>query len=102
MRSVLRVLGASPLKLFATLMTEGVIVAAIGTGLGIVCGHIFAYSLTGLLGSFEGILIRQDLLHLHFFDMILAGLGICAGCLAALPAAVSAARTDISKLLVKG
>jgi len=100
--AVLRVLGASPFKLFATLMTEGILVALTGTVIGIVSGHLLAYSLTGLLGSFEGILIRQTLLQCHSFDLVLLAVGIGAGCCAALPAAVSAARTDISKLLVKG
>lgn len=100
--AVLRVLGASPSKLFATLMTEGLLVAGSGALIGIVSGHILAYSLTGLLGSFEGIIVRGDFLTLHAFDAVLFGVGCGAGILAALPAAISAARTDIARLLVKG
>lgn len=100
--AVLRVLGASPAKLFATLMIEGVLVAAAGTGAGIICGHILAYSLTGLLGSFEGIIANGEFLIPHAFDAILLAVGCGAGMLAALPAAISAARTDIARLLVKG
>lgn len=100
--AVLRVLGASPVKLFATLMIEGVLVAGAGTMIGIVSGHVLAYSLTGLFGSFEGILVRGDFLMLHVFDIVLLSVGCGAGALAALPAAISAARTDIARLLVKG
>lgn len=100
--AVLRVLGASPAKLFITLMTEGLLVAGSGALIGIVSGHILAYSLTGILGSFEGIIMRGDFLTLHAFDAVLFVVGCTAGILAALPAAVSAARTDIARLLVKG
>lgn len=100
--AVLRVLGASPAKLFATLMTEGLLVAGCGALIGIAAGHILAYSLTGLLGSFEGIIVRGDFLTLHAFDAVLFVIGCGAGILAALPAAISAARTDIARLLVKG
>lgn len=100
--AVLRVLGASPAKLFATLMTEGLLVAGAGTVIGIASGHILAYSLTGLLGSFEGIIVRGDFLTLHAFDAVLLVVGCMAGVFAAFPAAISAARTDIARLLVKG
>ncbi len=100
--AVLRVLGASPAKLFATLMTEGVLVAGTGAIIGIASGHLLAYSLTGLLGSFEGIIVRGDFLTLHAFDAVLFVVGCGAGVMAAFPAAISAARTDIARLLVKG
>lgn len=100
--AVLRVLGASPAKLFTTLMTEGLLVAGAGSVIGIASGHALAYSLTGLLGSFEGIIVRGDLLTLHVFDAVLLAVGCSAGILAALPAAISAAQTDIARLLVKG
>lgn len=99
--AVLRVLGASPTKLFTTLMTEGVLLGAIGSLIGIVFGHILAYSLSQILGSFEGIILRNDLLSIHPFDIVLFAIGCGAGILGALPAAISAARTDIAKLLVK-
>lgn len=100
--AVLRVLGASPAKLFATLMTEGVMVAGTGAIIGIGAGHILAWSLTGLLGSFEGIILKEELLSLHTSDILLLSTGIICGIVAALPAAISAARTDIARLLVKG
>lgn len=100
--AVLRVLGASPSKLFATLMVEGLLVAAIGSLIGVLSGHALAYSLTELLGSFEGLLVRGDLLAFQPFDAILLAVGCGAGVLAALPAAISAARTDIARLLVRG
>ena len=100
--AVLRVLGATPTTLFLTLMIEGLLVAAIGTAVGIVAGHGMAYSLTTLLGSFEGIIIKTDLLMPTSFDLILLVTGCGAGMLAAFPAAISAAKTDIARLLVKG
>lgn len=100
--AVLRVMGASPLKLFSILTMEGVIVAGAGTLIGILSGHIIAYSVTGLLGSFEGILVRDDLLSPQSFDAVLLMIGCVAGMVAAFPAAISAARTDIAQLLVRG
>jgi len=100
--AVLRVLGASPFKLFSTLMIEGVIISGLGTLIGIVTGHLLAYGLTGILGSFEGILVKESFLSLQKWDMILFFIGCGAGLCAAFPASISAAKTDISKLLVKG
>ncbi len=100
--AVLRVLGARPSTLFLTLMVEGVMVAGLGSAIGIIAGHIMAYSLTGLLGSFEGVLTRADLLSLHASDIYLLLIGCAAGLLAAFPAALSAAKTDIARLLAKG
>jgi putative ABC transport system permease protein len=100
--AVLRVLGARPSTLFLTLMVEGVMVAGLGSIIGVSAGHVMAYSLTGLLGSFEGVLTRGDLLSLHPSDIYLVFIGCGAGLLAAFPAALSAARTDIAQLLAKG
>lgn len=100
--AVLRVLGASPARLFVTLMTEGGLIAGAGSLIGIIGGHSLAYCLTGLLGSFEGVLVRADLLSLHRSDIYLLLIGCASGLVAAFPAAVSAARTDIARLLVKG
>lgn len=98
--AVFRVLGASPFKLFSTLIAQGVLISGIGTFIGIIAGHIFAYSLVGLLGSFEGIIMKADLLTFHSMDFSFLAIGCMVGVIAALPAAISAARTDIAKLLV--
>lgn len=98
--AVFRVLGASPFKLFSTLITQGVLISGIGTLIGIIAGHIFAYSLVGLLGSFEGIIVKADLLTIHSMDFSFLAIGCVVGIIAALPAAISAAKTDIAKLLV--
>lgn len=98
--AVFRVLGASPFGLFMILMIQGVLIAAIGTVIGIVTGHIFAYSLVELLGSFEGIIVKEAMLTTHKMDIIFLVLGCFAGMIAALPAALSAAKTDIARLLV--
>lgn len=98
--AVFRVLGASPFGLFMILMIQGVLIAAIGTVVGIITGHIFAYSLVELLGSFEGIIVKETMLTIHKMDVIFLLLGCFAGMIAALPAALSAAKTDIARLLV--
>ncbi len=100
--AVLRVLGARPSILFLTLMVEGIMVAGFGSLVGIIAGHSMAYSLTGLLGSFEGVLTRGDLLSLHASDIYIFLTGCAAGLLAAFPTALSAAKTNIAQLLVKG
>jgi putative ABC transport system permease protein len=98
--AVFRVLGASPFRLFLILMTQGVLIAGIGTVIGIITGHMFAYSLVELLGSFEGIIVKDAMLSLHKMDMIFLVLGCVAGMIAAFPAALSAAKIDIARLLV--
>lgn len=98
--AVFRVLGASPLKLFLTLVSQGILIAGIGTVIGIITGHFVAYSLVELLGSFEGIILKANLLKISQMDVILLVFGCLTGIISALPTAISAAKTDIARLLV--
>jgi putative ABC transport system permease protein len=100
--AVLRIMGASPTRLFLTLMSEGMLIAGTGSVLGLIAGHAIAFFLSGQLGSFEGLLTDHDLTSLHQSDIYLLIAGCVSGLCAACPAALSAARTDIARLLVKG
>lgn len=100
--AVLRILGASPARLFSLLATEGLLIALCGTLVGLVLGHGIAYGLTGVLGSFEGLVLPAQFLRPQFSDAALLGTGLGIGVLALFPVAVSAAKTDILRLLVKG
>lgn len=100
--AVLRILGASPARLFSLLAIEGLLIALCGTLAGLVLGHGIAYGLTGVLGSFEGLVLPAHFLRPQFSDAALLGIGLGIGVLALFPVAVSAAKTDILRLLVKG
>jgi putative ABC transport system permease protein len=100
--AVLRVLGASPFKLFAILIIEGVMVSGLGAIIGLIIGHGMAYSLTGILGSLQGVVDHAQFMTVQSIDLILLSVSVMAGILAALPAGISAARTDIALLLGKG
>lgn len=100
--AVLRVLGASPTRLAATVMAEGMILSGAGTAAGIVCGHLIAYAAALSVGTLRGIVLPDTLLIPQLSDAGFLILGTAAGLAAALVPALSAGRTDIAALLAKG
>lgn len=97
--AILRVLGASPNRVFGLIMLEGVLLALIGTVFGLLLSHVGMSIMAGYL---------QDVYHYAFtgWDFILQewyilGGGLCLGVLAAVVPALMASKTDISQTLSK-
>lgn len=100
--AVMRVLGASRVKLFATVIAEGLALSAAGALLGLALGHGAAYAAASAITTLRGIVLPETLLRPQVMDLAFLALSLCAGFLAALVPALSAARTDISGLLARG
>ncbi len=100
--AVLRVLGASPIKLSSTVIAEGLFLSGVGSVLGLVAGHIMAYVMAAEIGSLKGVVLPVTLLAPQPWDAGFLAIGLGAGLLAGLVPALSAAQTDIAGLLARG
>jgi putative ABC transport system permease protein len=100
--AVLRVLGATPGRLSATVMAEGLLLSGAGAVAGIVLGHLIAYGAALSIETLKGIVLPETLLIPQPLDAGLLLLGLFTGLLAALVPSFSVARTDIAGLLAKG
>ncbi|MCB0587379.1 MAG: FtsX-like permease family protein, partial [Phaeodactylibacter sp.] len=98
--ALMRVMGASPAKLFVLIILEGLLLAVLGYALGIALSHGGMEILAGQMKeayryTFSGSVFLKEELYL------LAGaLGI--GFVAAILPAIQASRTDISTTLAEG
>lgn len=98
--ALMRVMGASRSRLFALILLEGVLLAALGCGIGLALSHLGMEAFAGVLKSsyrysFTGwLFLRQEL-------WLWAG-AIAIGFLAALAPAIQARNTDISETLAAG
>lgn len=99
---VMRVLGASPGVLVATVMAEGLILSLSGTLLGLVAGHLFAFALASTVSSLKGLVLAEQLLMPGALDGCILLIGAALGFVAGLVPAIAAGRTDIAQLLVRG
>lgn len=98
--AIMRTLGATPGKLFGLLLTEGLVLTAVGGLLGLALGHLGAEVLGAWLraarqGDITGFMLVQS-----EFWLIALALGV--GLLAALVPAWRAYRTDIARVLAEG
>lgn len=100
--AVLRVLGASPNALFATIIAEGLVLSVGGTLIGMLAGHLAAYGVASGIESLRGIVLPSQFLALSAIDGILLVIGAGAGLAAAIIPGLLAARTDIAALLARG
>lgn len=97
--ALMRVMGSSPVKLFFLVLLEGIVLAILGYGIGMVLSHGGMELLSGFMKdsyrySFSGLVFLQDEIFL-FFGAI--GIGIVA----ALIPAFQAMNTDISTTLAE-
>ncbi len=99
---VMRVLGASPERLFATVIAEAMILGGAGAIAGLIAGHLLAWAVAINISSLRGLTLPAALLIPGLRDLWLLALGLGTGLLAALVPALSAARTDIAGLLARG
>lgn len=100
--AVLRVLGASPSRLSATVIAEALIISGIGAVIGLVLGHILAYSAILSIESLRGLVLPESVLMPQAMDAGFLLIGLVAGLIASLVPSLTAARTDIAGLLAKG
>lgn len=99
---ILRSMGASRAKIWATVMSEGLLIATMGSILGLVIGHISAYALASNIPSLKGIILPTEFLKIQINDLYLLALGIVLGLAAGLIPAYQASKTNVSDLLSKG
>ena len=98
--AVMRTMGASPRTLFAQLMSEGALLAAVGAALGLLLGHIAASLLAASFSAAErlGLSGRTWVIE----EIYVVGLAFAVGLVAALLPAIQAYRTDIAATLASG
>lgn len=100
--AVLRVLGASPRRLSATVIAESLLISSIGALIGIVLGHLLAYSAILSIESLRGLVLPETVLIPRKMDAGFLLIGLVAGLLASFVPSITAARTDIAGLLARG
>lgn len=100
--AVLRVLGAPPGRLAATVIAEGLILSGAGTILGLIAGHGLTIAAVTFIDTLSGIVAPGALWRPQAIDAILLALGLATGFAAGLIPALMAARTDIAGLLARG
>lgn len=100
--AVLRVLGASPRRLAATVIAEALLISGYGALIGVVLGHGIAYMAVSSIESLRGFVLPAELLMPRMMDIGFIVLGLIAGLAAAMVPSFNAARTDIAKLLARG
>lgn len=100
--AVLRVLGAAPARLFATVMAEAAMISGAGAIIGVIAGHLIAYSAVISIESLRGLVLPGTLLAPNVTDIWFILLGVGTGLFAAFVPSLAAARTDIAGLLAKG
>lgn len=98
--AIMRTLGASPWRLMALLLGEGMLLAGLGGLLGLLLGHAFAEAVGWALraaqqGTISGAVWLPE-------ESAVLGLAILIGALAALLPAWRAYRTDIAGTLARG
>lgn len=98
--AVMRTLGAGPRRLMALLLFEGMLLAALGTALGLALGHILAEGLGFALKAAQQVEITGFAWVPEEFGVI--ALALVVGVLAAALPAWRAYRTDIAATLARG
>ncbi len=98
--AMMRTLGASRRKLMAHVLLEGLLLAGLGTVLGLALGHLAAAALGAAVERTQGMALGG-------FTVVPGELGVVAlalvaGLLAALLPAYQAYRTDIARILAEG
>ncbi|MCC5945746.1 MAG: ABC transporter permease [Bernardetiaceae bacterium] len=97
--ALLRMLGASPLKVFAMVLLEGVILAFVGYLLGWIFSHLTMAAIANYLSQqYHYDFAAWNILPAEF---VVGAIVMTLGAVAAIPPAISAARTDIVKVMAR-
>lgn len=97
--ALLRAMGATRGDVFGVLIGQGLVIASVGTLMGLALGHGLIHVLAQASAQARGFGLDGSMVHPGEV-WILAG-GLAAGLLAALPPAIGAYRTDIAKTLAE-
>lgn len=98
--AIMRSLGASRRKLMAHVLLEGLLLAGMGTLLGLLLGHLAAAGIGSAVEQAQGLALGGFGFVAEEFIVVTLALG--AGILAASIPAYQAYRTDIARILAKG
>ena len=98
--AIMRTLGASARKVMALLLCEGMLLAGIGTLVGMALGHVLTAALGGALRQAQQVAVTGWIFLPQ--ELWLAALALAVGILAALVPAWRAYRTDIAATLAAG
>ena len=98
--AVMRSLGASRRKLMAHVLLEGLLLAGMGTLLGLLLGHLAAAGIGSAVEQTQGLALGGFGFVAEEFIVVTLALG--AGILAAIIPAYQAYRTDIARVLAEG
>ena len=98
--AMMRTLGASRGKLMAHVLLEGLLLAGMGTLLGLVLGHLAAAGLGGAVERAQGMALGGSTFVPG--ELLVVALALGAGIVAALVPAYQAYRTDIARTLARG
>lgn len=99
--AVLRVLGATPARLMLIVGYEALLLGSAGTVLGLMAGHILAYGAIGMISTLNDMIPALSVLSLSTLDIKILLAGLMLSIIAGLIPALSASRTDITKLLAR-
>ncbi len=98
--AIMRSLGASRRKLMAHVLLEGLLLAGMGTLLGLLLGHLAAAGIGSAVEQTQGLALGGFGFVAEEFIVVMLALG--AGILAAIIPAYQAYRTDIARVLATG
>jgi len=98
--AMMRSLGASRRKLMAHVLLEGLLLAGMGTLLGLLLGHLAAAGIGSAVEQTQGLALGGFGFVAEEFIVVTLALG--AGILAAIIPAYQAYRTDIARVLAEG
>ena len=98
--ALMRMLGASPAKLMALMLFEGVLLAGLGAVLGLALGHVLTEVLGYALKAAQQVAVTGQVWLIE--ELWLIGIALAVGIVAALLPAWRAYRTDIAHTLARG
>jgi putative ABC transport system permease protein len=98
--AVLRLLGATPAQLFATILIEAMLLAGAGAALGLLFGHAIVWGLAEFLPA--GHALAGMSLGWRPSEWLIPAVALGIGLVASLVPAVTAYRTDVSAALAAG
>jgi len=97
--ALLRVMGASPARVFGTIMAEGLITAAAGAAVGLLLGHVVLAFAVSAFERLQDISLDPWALHPGEAGIVAAVLGI--GAIASLVPAIRVFRIDLAQTLAR-